>query len=386
MMRQMKVGLLIDDHMERPGGVQEYVRGLARYLVQQGHTSVIFTQRMPTVGSQLDSDIPAVPLGVPLPLKGSGSSTSIPLTLATPRQLRQVLEREACDVLHIMAPYSPTLSGRLLVQSQAVHVMTFLVAIEPGPYRTLLGMAAKLQWRSLAQFDARIAISSTAAETARALYSGNYQLIPCGVDTSHFHPDVDPLPQFFDRSCNLLYVGRLEKRKGVQYLIRAFARLEPYYPNLRLLIGGDGPERSRLQRLVAELGLRHVQFLGYVSTEDLPRLFRTADIFCAPATYAESFGIVLIEAMASGLPIVAAANAGYAGLLSAHPGNMLVPPANERGLAGALATLIEHLDYRREVGARNSVASARYAWQNVGQEIVSVYEQLLEHRGVIRKI
>lgn len=375
----MKIGLVIDDHMQRPGGVQEYVRGLARYLIRHDHEVVIFTQRAPDATTVRD-DLRMIELGTTLPLRGSGSTTSVPLTLATPAALRRVLAREACDVLHVMAPYSPTLSGRLLVQSRAAHAMTFLVAIAPGPRRALLGTLARAQARSLRRFDARIAISATAADTGRALYGGSYQIIPCGVDTAQFRPDVPLLPALHDGMTNLLYVGRLEQRKGVAHLIRAWARLESHYPDARLVVGGDGPERAALQQLVHQLDLRRVQFLGYVPAPDLPSLLASADIFCAPATYAESFGIVLIEAMAAGLPIVAAANAGYAGVLAAHPDNLVVPPGDDRVLAGALAALLDAPQYRQHVGARNAAAADRYSWNVVGEQIVAVYANLIAAR------
>jgi phosphatidylinositol alpha-mannosyltransferase len=373
----MKIGLLIDDHMQRPGGVQEYVRGLAQYLQRHNHEVVIFTQRGPDAEAATPNGLRIVGLGATLPLRGSGSSTSIPLTLQSPRAVRRLLRREACDVLHVMAPYSPTLSGRLLVQSAAAHVMTFLVAIEPGPYRALLGRLARTQARSLRRFRARIAISATAAGTGQALYGGSYQIIPCGVDTTQFRPDVPPLPQLRDGMINVLYVGRLEGRKGVAHLVRAWARIEHYYPNTRLIVGGDGPERAALERLVQQLGLQRVRFLGYVSAAELPNLFASADVFCAPATYAESFGIVLIEAMAAGLPVVAAANAGYAGLLAAHPGNLVVPPGDDRVLASALAALLDAPGYRHTLGARNAQAVARYSWDVVGDQIAAVYADVL---------
>ena len=372
----MKIGFVIDDHMARPGGVQEYVRGLYRYLRDHNHDAVIFS----SAGGQPQDDLRLIPLGSALPLSGSGSSTSIPVTLTSSMHLRQLLAHEACDVLHVMAPYSPTLSGRLLIHSQAAHVLTFLVAIEPGPYRTLLATLARLQWRSLHRFQARVAISETAAETGRALYGGEYEIIPCGVDARHFTPNVAPLPALCDGWVNLLYMGRLEERKGVIHLVRAFARLYNQYPQLRLVIGGDGPERAALEREAQERGLERVVFLGYVSAVDVPRLFASADLFCAPATYAESFGIVLIEAMAAGLPIVAAANAGYAGLLSTHPGNLLVPPGDDRALAGAIATLIMHPTYARTVGARNREAAQRYSWQRVGRSVVTLYERISAER------
>ncbi len=368
----MKVGLLIDDHMGRPGGVQEYVRGLGRYLQHKGHEVVVFSS-----GGPSDAAVRLVALGSAVSFKGSGSSTSIPVTLASPNHLKTLLAAEGCDVLHVMAPYSPTLSGRLLVHSDVAHVMTFLVAIEPGPYRLTVGALAKLQWRSLQRVHARIAISETAAATARALYGGSYTIIPCGVDTSQFTPNASPLLAGAADTVNVLYVGRLEQRKGVAHLVRAFARIEHQYPQAQLLLGGNGPERGNLEQLVAQLGLTRVRFLGYVPAPDLPRLFAAADVFCAPATYAESFGIVLVEALAAGLPIVAASNAGYAGLLADHPGNLLVPPADERVMAGALATMIEQPSYRQRVGARNHLSVDQYSWETVGAAILRVYERVV---------
>lgn len=354
--------------MDRPGGVQEYVRGLGRFLRSAGHEVVIFSS-----GGDAGAGIRVVTLGRALPLRGSGSTTSVPIATDTPRRLRTLLDREACDVLHVMAPYSPTLSGRLLLRSRAPHVLTFLVAIEPGWYRALLGSLARLQWRSLGTLSERIAISAAAAATGRALYGGTYRVVPCGVDTARFVPGRDPLPELAGYD-NLVCVGRLERRKGVAHLLRAFALVAPQYERLRLVVGGDGPERPALERMAVALGIRErISFLGYVPPATLPRLLASAAVFCAPATYAESFGIVLVEALAAGLPIVAAANAGYSGLLAAHPGNLLTPPGDHRAMAGALAALLDAPAYRHELGLRNHQAAGRYAWPVVGQEIVDIY-------------
>ncbi len=357
----MNVGILIDDHMQRPGGVQEYVRGLARYLLGHGHDVVIFTQQGSGTHDDASAGARLVGLGRMLPLKGSGSTTSIPLTLASSMQLRLLLEREACDVLHVMAPYSPTLSGRLLVQSQAAHVMTFLVAIEPGPYRWLVATLARAQIRSLRRFDATIAISTTAADTARALYGGNYHIIPCGVDTSHFHPDLPALPELQNGTVNLLYVGRLERRKGVSHLLQAWARVEPQYAHARLVIGGDGPERRALEQQVRQLGLQHVQFRGYVSASDLPRLLASAHIFCAPATYAASFGIVLIEAMAAGLPISCSDRGPMPEVLG--DAGLYFDPERPEEIAEALQRLAEHDGLRARLAREAYARATRYSWE-----------------------
>jgi len=369
----MKIGFVVDDHMGRPGGVQEYVRGLRRYLEGRGHHTVVFS------GGGGRQEAGVLPVGVSLPLRGSGSSTSIPLTLASPTRLRGLLQREACDVLHVMAPYSPTLSGRLLVQSRAARVMTFLVAIEPPWYLRMLGALARLQWRSLQRFDAHIAISHAAAASATVLYGGRYQIVPVGVDVERFRPPLDDGCQ--DKPFTIAYVGRLEQRKGVAYLLRAFARLQRQRPDTRLMIGGDGPERQALEQLAMELRLRNVHFGGYVPAADLPAFLHRAHVLCAPATHAESFGIVLLEAMAAGLPIVAAANAGYAEVLAAHPGNLLVPPGDDRRLAAALAVFAAAPDYRCELAQSNADGARRYSWETVGAEIEAVYRRAIASRA-----
>jgi phosphatidylinositol alpha-mannosyltransferase len=151
---------------------------------------------------------------------------------------------------------------------------------------------------------------------------------------------------------------------------------------VRLEIGGDGPERRALERLADDLGLRDVRFRGFIPSEDLPGLFHRADLFCAPATHAESFGIVLLEAMAAGLPIVAAANAGYAEVLATYPGNLLVPPGDDRALAGALASLAAAPGYRAAIGRRNLLAAQNYSWDAVGGTIREVYEAALIARRI----
>lgn len=369
----VKIGFVLDDHMGRPGGVQEYVRGLKDYLEAQGHTTVIFC------GAGGPSEPSVIGMGYSMPLRGSGSSTSVPLTLASPRRLRRLLAREACDILHVMAPYSPTLSGRLLAQSSAAHIMTFLVALEPPWRRRLLGLLARTQARSLHRFHGRMAISRAAEQSALALYGGDYRIVPVGVKLDRFRPMADepgciPRPS----GATILCLGRLEQRKGVRTLLQAVARLQRHAPDIWLCIGGDGPERPALERLAAELNLSNVHFLGYVPAEDLPGLMRSADIFCAPATQAESFGLVLIEAMASGLPIIASANAGYAEVLGANPGNLLVPPRDDLALAGALDALAAAPEYRRELGRRNLQAAQRYRWEAVGATIMQVYEAGIE--------
>lgn len=375
----MKIGFLLDDHIHRPGGIQEHVRGLYRYLERHGHQAVIFSG-----GSQFRNDLPerVIQLGVAIPVKGSGSWTSIPLTLRPPWALRRLLEQESCDILDVQSPFSPTLSGRLLAHSRAAHVMTFLIRIDGRLRLRLLSLAALAQRPSLRRFHWRVAISHSAVETARALYGGDhYTIIPDAVPIEEFAAAARKprLEAFNDGRVTILFVGRLEERKGTAHLLRAFAPVERQHgAGVRLIIAGDGPERTALRRLAQELGLRHVQFMGYVERVDLPHLMASCDIFCAPAIGHESFGRVLIEAMAAGLPIVAYGNPGYAETLRAHPDNAVVPAGDIQRLSEALAAFVASASLRAEVSSRNREGAASYSWDVVGAKYLAVYEQALE--------
>lgn len=377
----MKIGFLIDDHMHRAGGVQEYVRGMYRYLVRHGHEAVVFSG-----GSQFSDPLPerVISLGISVPARGSGSTTSLPLVLKSSRSLRQLLHEEACDILHVQTPFSPTMSGRLLAASDAAHVASFHIRIDNPLRLRLLGWAALLQRPSFRHIHQRIAISQAAEETAQALFPGDYERIGVGVNIARYAAAVElpRLAKYNDERITIITVGRLEERKGVAHLLRAYATLEHERGNkIRLVIAGDGPQREQLQALAAQLGLRSVQWLGFVEHAALPQVMASADIFCAPATSEESFGYVLVEAMAAGLPIVGYANAGYAEVLAQHPGNLAVPVGDERALAGALGAFVASPRLRRAVSSANREGAKRHSWETVGAQIMQVYERALSRRG-----
>ncbi len=164
----------------------------------------------------------------------------------------------------------------------------------------------------------KIAVSPLAASFAARLCPGSYDIIPNGVNRERFYPGVQENQEFEDELVNILFVGRFDRRKGLTYLLSAFKELDPS-PKKRLLIVGDGPEKRSAEHFVRKHKLREVHFLGPVARNRLPGIYRSADIFCAPATHGESFGIVLLEALASGLPIIAYANPGYREVLKCSP-------------------------------------------------------------------
>lgn len=189
---------------------------------------------------------------------------------------------------------------------------------------------------------------------------------------------MPPIDKFCDGKLNILFTGRLEKRKGVNYLLKAYRRVKEEIPNSRLLIVGPGTRlRKKYEKYVRKNGLSDVVFTGHVSYDDLPRYYKTADVFCAPATGSESFGIILLEAMAVGKPIVASNIAGYARLVTSGADGLLVPPRDEKMLAQSLISLLNDEALRQQMGARGILKAKEYDWKVLAQRIVDYYNGIL---------
>jgi len=228
------------------------------------------------------------------------------------------------------------------------------------------------------KLDGKIAVSKPAMEFVHGYFPGYYNIIPNGVDIDHFSPDVSPIDEFVDDKLNILFVGRLEKRKGVKYLLEAFRQVKQEIPNSRLIIVGPGTRlRHKYEKYVMRSGLKDVVFTGLVPYEELPRYYKTADVFCAPATGRESFGIILLEAMAVGKPIVASNIEGYANVVSHGVDGLLVPPADKGSLAQALISLLTDGSLRQEMGVKGRAKALEHSWEQIAKKVLNYYGRVL---------
>jgi phosphatidylinositol alpha-mannosyltransferase len=177
----------------------------------------------------------------------------------------------------------------------------------------------------------------------------------------------------------VLFVGRLEKRKGFRYLLEAFRFIKAAAPDARLLVVGqyEQADARRFVRYVRRHRLKDVHFVGYVSNDDLPRYYRTASVCCVPSTGFESFGIVLLEAMASGTPVVASNIPGYREVLTNGREGVLVPPANAEALASAVLALLNDMDRRRRMGQAGQATAYAYRWETIAEKIAHFYQAVL---------
>jgi phosphatidylinositol alpha-mannosyltransferase len=235
--------------------------------------------------------------------------------------------------------------------------------------------------RWLSKLHGKIAVSEPALEYVNRHLPGDYRIIPNGIDTEHFRFDGPARKEFTDGKLNILFVGRLERRKGLGYLLNACAEMKRSFPNFRLIVVGPGTVlRHRYEKLVGDMSLtNNVVFTGFVPSAELPSYYRSADIFCAPATGGESFGIVLLEAMACGKPVVATSIKGYASVLANGDEGLLVPPKDDEALAQALLSLLHDKSLRLQMGDKGKIKAEKYSWPNVAQQVMDYYNSLLSN-------
>ena len=372
----MKIGLVSPYDYAYPGGVMAHIFHLSQHLIKAGHEIKIIA---PLSSPPAILDKGFIRLGRSVPVPTGGSTARISLSVWLEPRIKRLLREESFDVIHLHEPLAPVIPLLILPLSQAVNVGTFHAF--HGSSR-VYWLSKHMLRRSHERLDGRIAVSSPALGFVSKHFPGDYRVIPNGIEFNRFSKPARPLRDFQDGKLNILFVGRLEKRKGLRYLLGAYGKLKWKHPNTRLIVVGPGNPEPEAYRFIAERNIEDVVLVGGVSYEDLPRYYQAADIYCSPATGKESFGIVLLEAMAAGKPIVATNIEGYASVMSHREEGLLVPPKNEEALEEALDTLLTDSALREEMGARGTQKAPHYDWEQVTARIIEYYTYLLDRRSV----
>ncbi len=371
----MKIALVSPYDFAHPGGVVNHILALDKQFTSMGHDVRIIapaSKRVPDIDDRF------IPIGRPRPIPASGSICRITLSLWLAPKIKKALAREKFDIIHLHEPFMPMLCSAVLRFSDTANVGTFHAYHGSPGYNFGWPISALMLYRRRRKLVGKIAVSKSAMSFAAKHIPGYYNIIPNGVDLDHFSPGVAPIERFCDGKINLLFVGRLEKRKGLDYLLKAYYLVKKEVPNSRLIVVGPGTRlRRKYEKQVRRSGLADVDFVGYTSYGELPRYYRTADIFCTPATGRESFGIVLLEAMAVGTPVVATSIEGYAGVLTQGKEGLLVPPKDAPELARALLSLMTDEPLRRKMGARGLATAQEYDWKKVARRVFEYYTRIL---------
>jgi phosphatidylinositol alpha-mannosyltransferase len=370
----MKIALVSPYDFAYPGGVVNHIMSLGSYLTQMGHEVKFIapaSSPITTLGDRF------IHIGKPRAIPVSGSVARVTISPRLSTRITEMLEKEKFDIIHLHEPLMPMLCTTVLRMSRTANVGTFHAFNGKG-YNIAKPFGPILFKRWFSKLDGHVAVSKPAKNFVNKYFPADYNVIPNGIDTRHFSPNVAPIDELRDGKLNILFVGRLEKRKGADYLLKAYERVKRDIPDSRLIIVGPGTKlRDKYEKRVKKHSLKDVVFVGYTNYEELPRYYKTADVFCAPATGWESFGIVLLEAMAVGKPIVASNIDGYASILTHGAEGLLVPPKDEKSLAQALTSLLNDEKLRQEMGAKGILKAKDYAWENVARRVEALYNKVL---------
>lgn len=370
----VKIALVSPYDYPYPGGVTEHVRNLADQLLSRGHEVHVIAPS--SVGQ---GDVPAGPVlhrvGRSVPIPANGSVARITLPLRGYLQVKSLLAFQAFDIVHLHEPMMPALPLAVLHHSPTINVGTFHAF---GRSNMAYFYAKPMLKPLFNRLHGRIAVSGPARDFVARHFPGPYRIIPNGIEYARFATRREPIDRFEDDRLDVLFVGRLEKRKGLEYLLRAWPAVHRAVPRARLLVVGGGRRLEGYRRWVRSHGWNEVHFIGKVSAEDLVRYYQTSDVFCAPSTGQESFGIVLLEAMAAGRAIVASRIPGYAEVVDDGAEGLLVEPKSSEMLAATLIRLLEDAQLRRAMGERGREKAAAYDWSRVAGQVLDFYEETID--------
>lgn len=369
----MKIGLICPYNIAIRGAVQEIVRDMRDGLIRNGHEVRIITPEPRGAEDFHEEHVIFIGNGGDFrsPLHTTAQfSASVDLS-----EIDEVLNREKFDVLHFHEPWVPVLSRQILSRSKAVNIATFHAKLpETMMSRTVAKVVTPYTKSALKYLHALTAVSEPAAEYVSSLTDEPITIIPNGIDLKRFKW-VDRKPKPAGEPKTILYMGRIEQRKGLKYLLKAYDLLVQEQSDVHLVVAGDGSDREKMETLVTTLELPNVTFLGLVSDEKKRELFQTADLFCSPAVYGESFGLVLLEAMASGLVTVAGDNSGYESVMKGMGTLSLVNPRDSAEMARRLGLLLNEPKLRADwlTWAKSYVKQFDYP------AIINRYEELYSY-------
>ncbi|THA27316.1 glycosyltransferase family 1 protein [Streptomyces sp. RKND-216] len=365
----MRIGIVCPYSWDVPGGVQFHIRDLAEHLLRRGHQVSVLAP------SDDDTPLPpyVVSAGRAVPVPYNGSVARLNFGFLSAARVRRWVHDGDFDVLHIHEPATPSLALLTCWAARGPIVATFHTS---NPRSRAMIAAYPILQPALEKISARIAVSEYARRTLVEHLGGDAVVIPNGVDVGFF-ARAEPEPAW--QGGTIGFIGRIdESRKGLPVLMRALPRILKELPGTRVLIAGRGDTDEALEHLPDE-GLRdRVEFLGMVSDEDKARLLRSVDLYVAPNTGGESFGIILVEALSASAPVLASDLDAFAQVLDGGEAGALFPAGDADALAAEAVRLLGDRERLAELRARGERHVRRFDWDTVGADILAVYETVAD--------
>lgn len=376
----MKICLVSSSYLPYTSGVSIHVHNLAHTLRALGHTVQILTTSYPKMNQKPENSVTRIGRVIFLPAKGS--YFTLPIGLRLPLAVRDFLQHFQPDIVHLHGFAPPEIAFWALHYSKARNVATIHTTNIP---KSRFG--TKIYRHLFAKYNnklhGRIAVSNSAKQAIEPYLPGYYQVIPNGIFTHRFNPTVKRLEEFNDSRPKILYVGRLEKRKGLSILLKALPVIKQKIPDTILIVVGNGPAKNYFQRMVTGLKIvDSVEFIGFVPNEELPSYYASSDVYCSPTLYPEANSIVILEAMATGKPVVAPDFPGYREIIGDNENGVLFKPKNSDDLAAKLIRLLSENNLREKLIVNGLQKAQEFDWYKIAKKIENFYQALKQNIGL----
>ena len=376
MHRKLNIALVSAYDYALPSGVNNHIENLAAQLKSIGHSITIFA---PASKSIIKNHF--VPISNAVAIPTNGSIARISLSLSSFSKVKSILNQNNFDIVHLHEPFAGLVPLAFLQHSKSINIATFH-SLRNSKFNSVFKhlKGSKLVKHYYKKIDGRITISPASEKFISEHFDGKFEIIPNGININEFSKRLPPIKKIQDGMTNILFVGRMEKRKGLKYLLSAYAQLKWDKPKTRLIVLGSGRLDKETTQIISSRNLNDVLFIDDVTNSIKMRYFQTCDIFCSPAIGNESFGIVLLEAMASGKPIVATDIPGYKSVVENNKQGILVPPKNESAIASSISTLLDNPDLCNEFGQNGIIKAQKYDWPIIGGKINNYYNEILSNK------
>ena len=374
----MKIGIICPYNLYRPGGVPKLVWAWHKELRKRGHDAILIAPKPRKHEGPVEEGVmlfgTSTELNTPFRTKADVSIHAGPI------EIKEYLDEQQFDILHFHEPWVPMLPLQILNKSTSINIATFHAKLPDMRVYKAIGKAAAPYARSIVKkLDYMVSVSDAAADYIQTIIEDKIDIIPNGVDLEYFDPSkIEPYPQYDDDVKTILYLNRLEKRKGPDLLLKAYRRLVKKHDDVRLIMASDGDMRSSLEAYVAAYDLPRVEFVGFVSDEEKLRLYKSADLYCAPSPYGESFGVVILEALAMQTPVLGGNNPGYAVSLAERADDYLVDTRTTTAFTKRLEELLYNEDERASYIEWSRGQAEKFGFSSMVDQYEELYTKLLK--------
>ena len=366
----LSVGFLFDDTLDSTDGVAQYVKILGAWYKSQGH-KVTYLVGQSSLSEWEGGRV--VSLSKNIKVVFNGNRLSMPIYSSSQR-IKRALEDAQLDVLHVQVPYSPLMAAKVIKRAHKNTVVIGTFHIYPSGFLSRHGSRLLKIWlsRNLKHFDKMLSVSSAAQEFAKSGYGLESEIIPNTLELAKFKTSVQP------KLNTIVFLGRLVGRKGCLELIKAFAKLKKELPDAQLIVGGKGPDQSKLQRYVDTKKIEGVSFKGFIPEANKAEFLAQGSVACFPSLNGECFGLVLVEAMAAGSTVVLGGdNPGYRSVLGEQE-KLLINPKDTEDFAVRLKELLSNKKIASELNQWQQESVKQYDVNIVGSKLVKLYRSLID--------